>query len=162
MATITGHELGSSISPFLSPLQFLAPFCQTESLFKGHNQWKWNSNTHPPRSSRIKPHKSQNVPFSHPWFLGEKGYNFSIHFVQDCRSNWNLISEESGKQEKRTKINQTQPSTHMAKKLLSVCSVFWKQATVLGKYCRDFFKHIQRKLVLLCWWFNTCQPTFSN
>ena len=37
MATITGYELGSSFSPLLSPLQFLAPFCQTESLFKGHN-----------------------------------------------------------------------------------------------------------------------------
>ena len=37
-----------------------------------------------PPKSRMKPRKSQKVPFSHSWFGGGRGYKFSIYFVQDC------------------------------------------------------------------------------
>ena len=42
--------------------------------------------------SRMKQRKSQNAPFSHPWFGGgEGGYKFLIYFVQDC-SLWVFFS----------------------------------------------------------------------
>ena len=50
-------------------------------------QNKMKQRTPIPAKSRMKLHKRQNAPFSHPWFRGGgggKGYKFPIYFVQDC------------------------------------------------------------------------------
>ena len=38
--------------------------------------------------SRMKPRRSQNAPFSHPWFGGWGRGQIFIYFVKDCNSRW--------------------------------------------------------------------------
>ena len=35
------------------------------------------------KDEAAKPRKSQNAPFSHPWFKRGEGYKFPIYFLQD-------------------------------------------------------------------------------
>ena len=65
------------------PTHHALHFLSLETYYLGRN--KMEQQTPIPPKSRMKSRKSQNAPFSHPWFGGEGESRFSIYFVQDCR-----------------------------------------------------------------------------
>ena len=68
----------------------------------GQNKMKQQTPHHcppfppPTPESRMKPHKmKKNMPFSHLWFLGERGSRVSIYFVQDCNLGQNKMEQQT-------------------------------------------------------------------
>ena len=84
VSTICDEYCGSSPIPVTTQKSIRQP--RRNSLSWGSynlGQNKMEQRTPIPAKSRMKLHKSQNAPFSHPWF-GGRGYKLPIYFVQEC------------------------------------------------------------------------------
>ena len=62
---------------------------------------KWKSRPQSPPNSRMKPRKSQNAPFSHPWFVGRVGVQIFHLFCPRLKLSealWGQLWGEAGKE----------------------------------------------------------------
>ena len=118
-------------------------------------KWKCRPPLPPLPKSRMKPRKSQNAPFSHPWFVGRVwGCKFSIYFVLGWSPQRRFGANFGARRENKTKEslplrlwNLNSPSNREEKSLRHVATIAKflddnKTKTPLKKWIRTVSKFI--------------------